>query len=323
MGSDAHVVVVGGSPGLADQARRRVEDLERRWSRFLPHSEVSVLNRLAGAAVTVSADTRLLVQRAVEGWRLSGGAFDPTVLGPVIRSGYDRPFDELGPAPAAGRSALDLGAAGIEVEGDTVRVPAGAGFDPGGIGKGLAADLVCAELRAAGADGACVNLGGDVRVSGSGPGRGPWTVAVEHEWTPVPVALLGLADGAVATSTTLRRRWRAPGGGTGHHLIDPRTGLPSDTDVTSATVVAPTAWAAEVLAKAVLLNGWSTAFDILGGTGAEALAVDDAGRVAATPGLAAYLGAARLPTTLARDAAPGGSQGSVRRLPGWRDLLST
>ena len=89
-----------------------------------------------------------------------------------------------------------------------------------------------------------------------------------------PITLLGLADGAVATSTTLRRRWQRDGQ-IRHHLIDPQTGLPSDTDLTLATVVAAEAWVAEVLAKAVLLAGSAHPFDILGGTGAEALVVGD------------------------------------------------
>jgi FAD:protein FMN transferase len=303
MGSDAHVIVVGGAAGLIDDAWRRIDDLERRWSRFLDDSEISELNRQAGRFVRVSPETVVLVRRAVEAWRLSGGSFDPTVLGAMIRAGYDRSFDLLGPAPAPGHSLLGIGADDIVVEGDKVRIPAGTGFDPGGIGKGLAADLVCAEMVGAGADGACVNLGGDVRVTGTGPTGRAWTVAVEHPWSPEPIALLGLADGAVATSTTLRRRWHIGGGHIGgdarhhdiggdarHHLIDPQTGLPSDTDLTAATVVAAEAWVAEVLAKAVLLAGATHPFDIIGGTGAEALVVDAHGRIDSSAGLAAYLG---------------------------------
>src|SRR5205814_4638480 len=132
-------------------------------------------------------------------------------------AGYDRSFDELGPAGGDTTSPLAAGAAGIEIDGDRVRLPAGVGFDPGGIGKGLAADLVVAEALAAGAAGACVNLGGDLRVAGEPPddpstdspptGSAAWTVAVEHPASTDPLALLGLHDGAAATSTTLRRRW--------------------------------------------------------------------------------------------------------------------
>ena len=88
---------------------------------------------------------------------------------------------------------------------------AGVGFDPGGIGKGFAADLVLDELLAEGAGGACVNLGGDVRVGGLGPDGGDWTVTVEDPRDPAgpPLVTLLLADGAVATSSRCRRRWRA------------------------------------------------------------------------------------------------------------------
>jgi thiamine biosynthesis lipoprotein len=299
MGTDCHLVVAGDR-SLADAARARVDELEQRWSRFIDDSDVSRLNQAAGAAVRVSPDTIELVGRAVEAWRLSGGAFDPTVLGAVLRAGYTRSFDELGPAPAPGQSVLGVGAADIVVEGELVRLPAGSGFDPGGIGKGLAADIVAAEAIAAGADGVCVNMGGDVRVAGTAPGGGTWTVAVEHPWQARPLVLVGLAEGAVATSTTLLRRW-VSGGAPRHHLIDPQTGLPSDTDLNLVTVVAGEAWVAEVLAKAVLLRGSAYPFDILGGTGAAGLAVDDGGTVHTSPLFATYTGAVRVP---ARVSAP-------------------
>jgi len=293
MGTDCHLVVNGGRP-LADAARARVDELEQRWSRFIDDSDVSRLNRAAGTAVRVAPDTIGLVGRAVEAWRLSGGAFDPTVLGAVLRAGYTRPFDELGAAPEPGQSPLGVGAADIAVEGELVRLPAGTGFDPGGIGKGLAADIVANETVAAGAEGVCVNMGGDVRVAGTAPGGGTWTVAVEHPWQARPLALVGLAEGAVATSTTLLRRW-VSGGAPRHHLIDPWTGLPSDTDINLATVVAGEAWVAEVLAKAVLLRGSAHPFDILGGTGAAGLAVDDRGTVRTSSLFATYTGTAPTP----------------------------
>ncbi|HET7489785.1 MAG TPA: FAD:protein FMN transferase [Acidimicrobiales bacterium] len=298
MGSEAHVVVVGGPPGLLDQALARVDELERRWSRFLPDSEVSSLNRAAGRPVVVSPDTAELVARAVDAWRISGGSFDPTVLEAVVGAGYDRSFDELEDRPAPGPPPAPApGAGAIEVDGTVVRLPPGTGFDPGGIGKGLAADLVAAGLLAAGACGACVNLGGDVRVAGTAPGGGPWTIAVEHPWQAEPLALVGAEDGAVATSTTLKRRWTFAGKAR-HHLIDPSTGAPSDTGLNLVTVVAGRAWVAEVLAKAVLLAGARNPFSVLQGTGAEALAVGDDGRVQWTPGLVAYLGDATLPASL-------------------------
>jgi thiamine biosynthesis lipoprotein len=299
MGTDVHVIVVGGPAGLTDLARRRIDELEARWSRFRPDSEVCRLAERAGQATTVSAETRLLVTRAIEGWRLSGGAFDPTVLGAVIRAGYNRSFDELaeGPGRPGTEPNLVVGCADIDVCRNVVRLPAGTGFDPGGIGKGLAADLVVSELLAAGVDGVCVNVGGDLRAAGAGPEGDGWTVAVEHPWCDEPIALIGLTAGAVATSTTLRRTWTV-GGEPRHHLIDPRTGEPSTTDVTLVTVVAAEAWMSEVLAKATLLRGVARAFDLVDATKVEALVVADDGTISATPGFHRFLGPASLPSRL-------------------------
>jgi thiamine biosynthesis lipoprotein len=168
-----------------------------------------------------------------------------------------------------------------------VRLPPGTGFDPGGIGKGLAADLVVAAAMDEGAAGVCVNVGGDLRVAGQAPAGGSWTVAVEHPARATPIALLDLAAGAVATSTTLLRRWTVDGRRR-HHLIDPRTGGPSDSDVDVMTVVAGEAWRAEVLATACLLRGSRRAFDLLDAD-AHGLAVMATGAVVHATGLRPFL----------------------------------
>ena len=297
MGSDAHVLVVGGPLWLADRARDRIAELEQRWSRFIPDSEVNWLSRRAGSAVTVSPDTVALVAHAVDAWRVTDGAFDPTVLGDVIRAGYDESFEHLPASTTAGTSTLRSGCAGIEIEGRRVRLPAGTGFDPGGIGKGLAADLVATETLAAGADGVCINLGGDVRVQGTPPGDGTWTIAVEHPWSARPLARVGLADGAVCTSTTLRRRWQVEGTAM-HHVIDPRTGRPARSDLSFASVIAGSARAAEVLAKSVLLAGSGRAFDLVERIGAAALAVDVRGELFTSSAFPAFVGDACVPTSL-------------------------
>jgi thiamine biosynthesis lipoprotein len=294
MGSDVHVIVVAEDGTLLDIAMARIAELELRWSRFIDTSEICDLNRHSGEDVTVSAETGLLVARAIEAWRITGGGFDPTVLGDVIRSGYDRPFDELSGAVRPGSSMLGKGATNIRLGESTVRLPDGVGFDPGGIGKGLAADLVATEAIAAGALGVCVNLGGDLRVLGRSPIGDVWTVAIRHEFAVEPIVLVGMADGAVATSTTLRRRWDVDGE-VRHHLIDPWTGRPSESDLALVSVVAGEAWMAEVLAKAELLRGSSRVFELVGGTGAEALAVTTDGRVLATAGLGSFVGPDGIP----------------------------
>lgn len=258
MGTAAHVVVVGGDEArLIDAARRRLDDLERRWSRFLPGSEVSRLNPRPERPVVVSPDTFTLVARSVDAWHATGGRFDPTVLPAMLAAGYDRDFVAVAGAaapPTASLPSPGCGAIRLDRAVGAVWLPAGVGFDPGGIGKGLAADLVSAEILDGGAAGVLVNVGGDLRVGGTPPEGDEWTVTVEdpaggtHE-----LARFGLAAGAVATSSRLRRRWRA-GDVDVHHLIDPTTGSAAETHVATVTVVAAEAWWAEALATALCVS---------------------------------------------------------------------
>ncbi len=255
MGSDIHVIVVGGSPRLLETAREFIEDLEDRWSRFRPNSEISRMNAVAGFPARVSATTLALVQRALEGARVTGGRYDPTVLGAVLRAGYDRSFEQLTGDPPRASSHLGLGYGDIEIDParSTVTLPWGVGFDPGGIGKGYAADLLVDELLARGAVGACANVGGDLRVAGSPQGES-WVIDIDHPMGGRPAATVSLRSGAVATSSRMRRTW-GPKDDRRHHLIDPSTGVPAKGNVASATVVAAEAWEAEVAAKAAFIAG--------------------------------------------------------------------
>jgi len=264
MGSTANVTVIADDhpEELARWAETRVACLEARWSRFLPTSEVSRLNAAPRCRpVIVSADTFHLIETAVAAWRITRGAFDPSVLGSLVALGYDRSFEEL---PAAVGSSLD-GTAGVPAAGladvildaplRAVTLPEGVGFDPGGIGKGLAADLVAGELIERGARGALVELGGDLRVLGDGPADGAWIIEVgNHRDRGEPLVRLALHDAGVATSSTRKRRWAAPGGDR-HHLVAPTTGRPLDGRFDTASAVAPTAWLAEAATKAALVLG--------------------------------------------------------------------
>jgi FAD:protein FMN transferase len=287
MGCTAHVVIVGGAPELEGMAQRRLQALEAKWSRFIPNSEVSRLNRAGGAPCRVSADTFELIERAAAAWAATGGAFDPTVLPAVIAAGYDRNYADLPEDGEAGDPVVSPGCAGIRLDRRSrlVILPVDVAIDPGGIGKGLAADIVVRDLLAAGADGACVNVGGDVRVEGTGPEEGEtWIVAVEDPREPSQeLDRYHLAAGAVASSSTLVRTWIREGAPM-HHLIDPATGAPARTGAIASTVVAGEAWWAEALTKAALLNG-ADAPHLLDHLGTPGLVVMADGQVLESGGL--------------------------------------
>lgn len=295
MGCAAIVTAVGGPAGAVDRAQALLVELESRWSRFRADSELHALHATAGdGPVEVSPLTFSLVERMVHGWRHTGGAFDPTIADALVAAGYDRSFELLpasgpGPVPASGPRpvpACGTGAApapgcgGIRLDRAARRValPAGVRLDPGGIGKGLAADLVVAKLLRLGCDGAMAGIGGDIRVCGLPPAGTAWRAEVaDPEDRRVAFRVLG--DGAVATSSTALRRWRAPdGNGEAHHVIDPSTGRPAQHDLVLVSVSAGRGWWAEVLATAALASGLPRGASLLHEHGAEAVLADAAGR---------------------------------------------
>jgi thiamine biosynthesis lipoprotein len=293
MGTDVHLVAVGGPVGVLGDARTLVASLEARWSRFRPDSELCRLNASAGQPVIVPADTFALVAAAVDAWSLTAGRFDPTGLATLVAAGYDRSFELVAAHGPAIRESMPPvpGCAGIALQRDAglVFLPAGVALDLGGIAKGHTADLVVSTLLAAGAAGAMVNLGGDVRVAGTAPDGQPWLVGIEDPHRPGrDLAVVALAEGAVATSSRTRRAWVRGGRGF-HHLIDPATGAPADGDVDAAVVVAgETAWA-EVLAKAALIAGSEEGAELIRSFGATGLLVLRGGEVVHLPGLREYL----------------------------------
>lgn len=255
MGTSAHIAVRGGPQRVAQVTADRLRELEGRWSRFLPDSEVSQLNQAMGKPVRVTPETLRLLSVAVEAWHRTGGAFDPTIYEALVALGYDRTFDDIRPIPEAASQFPAPGCGGIEIDfaNSAVRLPLGVHFDPGGIGKGLAADIAVAEAMALGADGALVDIGGDVRTAGVGPNRGYWSVSIDEpggiEGTTVVVG-----QGAVASSTTKRRCWSV-GGSQAHHLLDPATGSSMQTPWGFVTTIAGEAWWADAATKALMLNG--------------------------------------------------------------------
>ncbi len=288
MGTDVLVLAADGPDDLEAWAAARLEHLEARWSRFRATSDVSRLNGAAGAPVMVAPETLALVRRALDACRATGGLFDPTVLPALVAAGYDRDFD------AVARDADDAvpaatavpGCGGIVVDDvvGTIRLPVDVAIDLGGIGKGTAADLLCAELTALGARGALVDIGGDLRAVGAPPAEHGWLVEVDDPMGTGRTGMLAVMAGAIATSTRLRRAWTRAGR-TMHHLIDPRTGAPARSGLASVTTVAGEAWEAEVLAKAALVAGPAAGRRLLLDAGATGLFLHDDGRVEDLPGL--------------------------------------
>ena len=259
MNTDVTVLVPGAEPAnevdLAGAVERIFGDAERIFSRFEPASELSRLNA-GGRPTLVSLALFEALERAREYWEITDGWFDPTVGRALCAAGYDRSFSPGGldrPDDAAAvANLISFGHVHLDRNTRTVTLPQGAFLDFGGFIKGRTVDLASAVLPSV----AAVDAGGDAFLNGSGvDGRG-WVVDVEDPFTPGRALMtLRLRDQAVATSGPNRRHWRI-GNKTMHHLIDPHTARPAQTDLAQVTVVARSTELADVLAKTAFLKGY-------------------------------------------------------------------
>jgi thiamine biosynthesis lipoprotein len=265
MGSCARLIVGDGPSGLVAWALDELERLERAWSRFDPTSELCALNSSPDRTFGVTPRLMTALVAAHQAWCETAGRFDPTVLDALETAGYDVTFAALprsGPLRTSGPSA-GLGAVVLDPDALTITRPPGLRIDLGGIGKGLAADVLAEGIVDRGARCACVSLGGDVRAAGSPLDGEPWLVPVEDPFDESVVAcLVPLTDGAVVTTTRLLRTWER-GGQPQHHIIDPDTGRPAWTGVAAVVVRDRTAARAEVFAKAALVAGPHAALELL------------------------------------------------------------
>lgn len=248
------------APRILAQVPCWFEEWEQVFSRFRFDSELSRINRLGGQPVTVSETFWQVFQAALDASVMTDGLVTPTIAESMLEVGYDRDFDLLAePGFSTHFPVLTVVRPVSAVAWDeaerTLSLPEGVQLDFGGVAKGWAAHQAMLRLSEYGP--ALMNAGGDVASSGPLSNGGAWEIDIINPFTRREEDSLGtllLRGEAAATSGTDRRRW-LQGGFLRHHIIDPQTDLPAQTDVLSATIVAPTVMQAEAAAKSALILG--------------------------------------------------------------------
>jgi len=243
----------------------RMDALEDVLSKHEADSELSALNRRAGQGPTrVGEEIWRVLLEAREAWRLSSGAFDPTV-GPLVRLWIEAARNDRFPTEEAVRRARARTGFGHVIlesrdgHGGNVTLPEGFSLDLGGIAKGWIVDRGVEVLKAWGLENVLVEAGGDLYASGARPDGTPWRVGVQdpeagREGLAGLAAVLAVRDRGVTTSGHYRRFSTIEGKDVSH-ILDPRAGRPVEQTVLSVTVVAPTASRADGLSTAVAVLG--------------------------------------------------------------------
>lgn len=259
LGSEAYITLIGSDEGVLagvfDMLWQELSVFEHTFSRFLPASELSYVNGRAGLPTTVSTEFLALAQVARDISEQTDGLYNPFVLPALQRAGYKGSWPkvaELGDVPDFSDREFAKASA-LQIDTTTITIPGNAALDFGGIGKGYALDQIARMLWRENIENYWLSLGGDVLTAGTDIDGSSWTIligkALDQDATCATFSA-GSDLCAVATSGTQKRA-----GEGWNHLIDTRTGQPTESDILSATVVTDSGTTADVYAKCLILVG--------------------------------------------------------------------
>lgn len=273
MGS-ACTLTLEGTAGEDGDATPALAPLLARTEALLSHAVPdSAIARLNGAG-SVTADDRLLAAlRLCEELKAkTDGRFSLSVL--PITSLWN--FNAEHPAPPSEDAITAALAASRDsalfFDGDTVSRTGGT-LDLGAVGKGYACDVLADALRER-AETGLIAVGGSFAAVGTKAGRA-WRIGVRDPFSESPTATLGtllLSDACVSTSGSYEKTFTYEGVAY-HHILDPKTGRPAESDLLSVTVVCESGALSDALSTACFLVGADEAFSLAAEYGALLVAV--------------------------------------------------
>lgn len=269
---------------LMDKAIERCLYFEGKLSRTREGSDVSNINAAGGKPVEVSPETADVIRKALTYCERSGGLFDITI-GAVtqlwdFKAGV-KPDDE-----AIAEAVAHVGYRSVSVDGTTVRLSdPQAALDLGGIAKGYIADDLARLFEEGGCTSATINLGGNVFALGTKPDGSNWNVGIQDPNAPTSTAIIAsisCAQTSVVTSGLYERTFELDGVRY-HHILDPKTGFPADTDLVSSSVASASSTDGDAYATWMFLLGRDEALSLLERTdGLEGLVEDEEGSISMT-----------------------------------------
>ena len=279
-----HTITLNGEnhSELAERMKREVLRMDRAWSVFRDDSTLSKLNRSAGIAeVSVDDDTFALLKASVLLCEQTDGAFDVTsgALSSLWREAARQGRMPEKAALQAAKKRVNARSIVLNEADRTAYLPkAGQTVDFGGVAKGFAADRLRAMLLSEGVSDALLNLGGTVTAIGQ-----PVSIGVRNPFAPQsdPIGTLTVSNRSIVTSGSYER-FHAIGGRRYHHILDPRTGYPSESGLVSVTLIGSNATELDALATGIFVLGVERGLPILKERNIDAIFVTITGEVLIT-----------------------------------------
>ena len=242
------------------EAEEEINRLNRLLSRFVEESDISRINHLAGRSpVQVSEETFRLLAESLNYSRLSQGLWDITIC-PLMTLWEEAKKKLTIPSQQMiekYKQLVDYNSLKLnEASNEVFLSKEQQAIDLGGIGKGYAADQIIRLFKEHQVVSAFSNFGGNVSTIGTKPDGTPWNIGIQHPRNPQElIGLVPVIDKSVVTSGDYQRFYQATDGKKYHHIIDPKTGYPSDSGLISTTIIAKSSTTADALSTITFLAG--------------------------------------------------------------------
>ena len=275
---------------ILDWAVQRVLQIEQRMSAFIEDSDVSRINQSAGIGlVEIHPETAGLIKKSITFSILSDGAFDITVRPLIELWGIGKKGNEIPPEEKIDEARRLVDYRKILLDERTCRAglkEKGQAIDLGGIAKGYAAEEVKRVLVENGVKSALINLGGNILIIGEQPDGQPWRIGIQNPVQPTGkyLGILSAANKTIVTSGS-NERFFILNGRRYHHILDPRTGEPSQSGLLSITAVCGSSADADALTTSAFVLGPEIGMKLMNMLGADAVFVTDHLEVTASNGL--------------------------------------
>ena len=248
---------------IIDECFDYIIELEKILSRTVKNSDIAMLNKVSGGTVKVSDETREVLEKSILYGDLTDGAFDVTIA--RVSEMWDFVSgEEIVPEESVIKEAVEtVDYNNIKIDGNNVYLENGSEIDLGAIAKGYIADKASEFLRDKGVTSAIVNLGGNNIVIGRN-GERAFRIGIQK-----PTATTGefsgvvnLEDMSIVTSGAYQRFF-VKDGVTYHHILDPETGYPAESDIASVSIICETSADADALSTSCFILGVEKAVELM------------------------------------------------------------
>lgn len=251
-----------------EEAIDRLNTIDNKMSVFKEFSEVSMINKKAGiSSQEVSEDTYFVIKKAVEYSELSEGTFDPTIR-PIVslwRIGSDNPripnkSEIVKNLKLVNYKDIILSekdhSIGLKYEKQAI--------DVGGIAKGYAADEVKKVFKNNKIKSALIDLGGNIFALGKKPDKTLWKIGIQNPFNTrgEHVGVISVENKSIVTSGNYERYFTKDGK-VYHHIIDPKTGYPSESEIISATIISDYSIDGDGLSTGVYIMGIEKSINLI------------------------------------------------------------